>query len=254
MEIYVHPTCLSSYKLIKKLRADGFLEGDNVKIIDTSRAVYESLEKGVISVPYVLNGDEPLAVDPVSPEEVESLIAGRPLDSTVQPMKLQDALENFSRSVMASAFAVSSALLMGGYEHLAKGKFLIASTKIAIYPHDFTLREVREAIETSGPRLFEEKSGLYVRALAYNLVRHAFWAGKGPDLQKEEIAELIMAKASLGRVGIPYPVSVDRELIDSVQSVLKKKGEEYLNRIRSERDTIEGDREYLSFLSSRASV
>jgi len=247
MEIYFHPSCFSSYKLLKKLKSDGFLS--ETRIVDTSKDASGSLEKGVISVPFIFKNGKPMLVDPLSAEEVEALSSGKRARGS---MTIEQSIESFLNSVMASGFAVASSLIRQDFLYLARGNFFIAASKTNVYPHDFSLIELRQALINEGSSYFQRRKALYVRALAYNLVRHAFWAGKLPLFSDFELKELILMQASVGRVGIPYPPQVSLDLVKEVQQILSEKGEEYYGRIATEQRTIGQDKEYLELIGIRS--
>ncbi|MGC8631648.1 MAG: hypothetical protein ACP5T2_04395 [Thermoprotei archaeon] len=248
MEIYLHPSCFSSYKLLKKLKSDGFLS--EITLVDTSKDAPGSLQKGVISVPFIFENDEPVLVDPVSAEEVEALISGNRSQSA---MTIGQSIESFLNSVMASGLAVASSLIRQDFLHLVRGNFFIAASKTNVYPHEFSLIELQQALTNEGSSYFQRKKALYARALVYNLVRHAFWAGKAPRFSDFELKELILMQASVGRVGMPYPPQVSLELVKEVQQILAEKGEEYYRRIVTEQETIGQDKEYLELIGIRSS-
>jgi len=68
VELVVHPTCFSSYRLLKTLSEKGFLNRLRILVADKPSI---GLEKKAWSVPWLLVNGEPAAADPLEPWEVE---------------------------------------------------------------------------------------------------------------------------------------------------------------------------------------
>jgi len=87
-----------------------------------------------------------------------------------------------------------------------------------------------------------------LRALAYGLVRELYWLGVSPsNVDAERAAMWIMAKATVGRIGLQYPrPHVDRDIAEAVAAILKERGGHYLEKIAEEQAAISSDRDFLS--------
>ncbi len=242
MEIYYHPSCLSSYKLIKGLEEMGYLGA--FRLINTAKEVQSAMEKGVISVPYVFAGGRPVLVDPVTYDEVSDLLEGRKRDS----ITIDRAAQNFVRSVSASAFAATTSVLRESFKPLLSGGFALAASKVYLHDHDFSLGELLRYVNDNDSRLFKESRDHLIRSVAYNLLRMSFWAGQEGSLDDATIRMLLLARGSLGRVGIPYPPRISEELVRSISETLAERGEKYLEMLRQERETILADDKYKPFL------
>mgnify|MGYP001626241385 CR=1 FL=1 len=241
MEIYYHPTCLSSYKLIKGLYEEGYL--DKVNLINTANDFSRALDKGVISVPYVFVKGRPSLVDPVTHEEVMDLLTGKKRG----PLSLEEAASNFVRAVMASSFAVTGAVIRGSFSHLLRGNFLKAASKASLYEPSFSFRELTEFMRKNDSRLFEENRDRMVRTVAYDIVRISFWSGN-TRLEENSVKMLLLSRGSLGRVAIPYPVGINESLVASIMEVIRSRYEKYVEMLRQERNEITSDHWYEKFL------
>ncbi|MDP7975990.1 MAG: hypothetical protein RAK25_02455 [TACK group archaeon] len=242
MEIYYHPSCISSYNLIKGLESAGYLEA--VHLINTAQEFQDAMEKGVISVPYVFVGGRPMLVDPVTYDEVIDLFEGKKRAS----ITIDQAAQNFVKSVSASAFAATACLLRGSFRPLLSGGFPFAASKVYLHGYDFRLGELLTYINDNDARLFEESRDHLIRSVAYNLMRISFWSGSEDDLDDLTIKMLLLARGSLGRVAIPYPPDISNALVKSIGEALAERGEKYLEMLKRERETILSDEKYKAFL------
>ncbi|WP_449462432.1 hypothetical protein PQ610_00090 [Tardisphaera miroshnichenkoae] len=242
MEVYYHPSCLSSYKLIKGLESAGYLGA--VRLVNTAKEFQDALEKGVISVPYVFAGGRPVLVDPVTYDEVIDLLQGKKRAS----ITVEQAAQNFIRSVSASAFAATASLMRGSFKSLLSGGFMLAASKIYLHDREFELGELLSYLEDNDSRLFEESRDHLIRSVAYNVLRMSFWAGHEDGLDDATIKMLLLARGSLGRVAIPYPPDISESLVKSISETLAERGQKYLEMLRQERETILSDEKYKAFL------
>lgn len=248
LRIYVHPTCYSSYKLLKHLMENGLI--NRVKVIDTSNP--SLLDRFVLSVPWVTIGSRTVAADPVSGEEVKLMIEGSYKPTIGNP------LESFKVTLLSSSYASSIALLHGDLSYAAFRELVEASLRTPLTGLD--PEEVLEIVRRDGVSLYEELEVRIAKVLATSYIRELYWASGGSLNEKDlrgrvdRVAVLtwLMAKASVGRLGLPSnPLTMaNRDGVEIIVNILEASGDKILSDVRREQETIFKDISYTSFLKS----
>lgn len=244
LRLYVHPTCYSSYTLLKYLASKGLM--GSTRLVSLTEP-WEAVSSGIVSVPWLSLNGEPAAADPVRGEEVEAIIRG----ANISPPR--DPLKAYMDSVLASSYASSLALLHGSLEpaaftSLAKAALRYPLTRLDPGP-------LLETVKSEGRSLYESFEARIARVVAVSYVRELYWASGGllrpGDLRVDRlsVAAWLMAKASVGRAGLPSnPVRANWDGIEVVVGIVEGRGDSILEDVRREQATIYGDLEYLKLL------
>ncbi|MEB3860467.1 MAG: hypothetical protein LRS43_04580 [Desulfurococcales archaeon] len=250
VSVYIHPTCMSSYRLVRGLNLKGLL--GKVSLRNTSRGL-DIMREVVVSIPWITYRGTPAATDPVSVEEVESILAKGRVNVEQKPMEL------FVKAVQSSSFVASQVLLHRDVSIALNRHFIEAALRSRVGgPSPETIvHELRE----SSQEVYESIEPLLARSLAYSYVREIMWA-RGLDsidpssiARKELVGAWLMAKASLGRVFLPNkPIIAQHTGIESIVGLLLDRGEYIVKSVREEQETIMGDTEYWRLLREYATI
>jgi len=245
VEITVHQSCVSSRRLFRALLEHRLL--GQVSFVDSSANPEKAIREGAISVPWVSLRGKGILTDPIDPGDVVQLIRG----GRGGPLTLDQAISNFAAGVAASLVAVGTTMVHESFAPLSGGDFAQVTSKMRWGRPSFSAKELREALAgEEGRRLLDENRDHYVRSLAYNLARHAYWAGLPlRSAKKEVVGTWLLAAAGTGRVGLPYPVNVGN-LAEEVVAVLEAKADDYENRLVQEREELSADKDFASLFGN----
>ncbi|MEB3774147.1 MAG: hypothetical protein GSR86_04375 [Desulfurococcales archaeon] len=240
----IHPTCATSYTIVKHLHSKGLLE--KVELLSAS-------DMGIVfkhrvwSVPWIMVNGEPVATDPVEPGEVEGIIEG----SGIEPPR--DPTLRFMETVLHSAHASSLALLWGSLDPVMDEDLIKAALRSPLT--GYTAKDLDPS------RIdYDEWMDKFGRALAISFVRELWWAAEGnPPQEPPPMDELrvyvrhwLISKASLGRAGIPLnPLKNDYSRIDSMARFLGASYKALLRRVKREQEAILSDELYWRILEDR---
>ena len=244
--LYIHPTCATSYRVVKHLASRGLLS--RVELASTSEP-WGALRAGAWSVPWLVVDGVPAATDPVEPGELEAMLLGewKPPER-VDPVEA--VLEAVLHSAYASAVAVAHASLLPALDRGLASAALRAPLSGADV--DAVLAELRGAADS----LWGVWSDKLVRALGISFVREMWWASRG-QLSREELRDTarphvlgawLLAKASVGRTGLPGRPLPDPQLLRSMSNFVSRAAAGLLNRVRREQEEILGDEGYWRLL------
>ena len=242
VELVVHPTCFSSYRLLKTLGEKGFL--NRLRILVANKPSI-GFEKKAWSVPWLLVNSEPAAADPLEAWEVEAALEGRGLRPPADPA------ESFMTSVMHSSYASSLVVLWGSLEPVLDKGFAKAAYRAPLTGVDVdkALEEVRGRMR----ELYDEWVDKLRRTLAVAFARELYWSSNRrlttDDLvsasRPEVIGAWLLAKASIGRVGLPpNPLGAGMANAEEISSFISKTGKGILNKVENEANTLFNDKEY----------
>jgi predicted thioredoxin/glutaredoxin len=248
--IVIHPTCAASYEAVKALAREGLLE--KVELI-TAEYPQVVLHGSVWSVPWILVDGMPAATDPVDPGEVVEIVAG------TWQRRLVDPVEAYMSTVLHSAYAAAVAYLHGSLEPVIDEALASASVRSPLSGTE-PAKVVEEVKARAGElyRLWEDK---IMRALGISYVRELWWASRG-ELGRDELREVssplhvaswLIAKASIGRGGLPGKPLPAREKAEKLATFVRRGAAGLLAKIRREQEKILGDEEYWRILVERAS-
>ncbi len=235
----MHHTCKSSYTLYKALR-----DIDGVEFEMAKTPYFQYLRNYVLSVPAVFHKGELMLLDPIEPEDVINLKEGRePGELTVE-----EAVDNFIRGVMASQAILSTVML---YKSLKPtlDPHLVAILSRAKYHRDEKTPQIMKAIEKNEREILTQHWQHLIKLLTYGIVRELFWLGIDiEEVEKTHIKMWILAKATVGRLGLPHPKpTVPQDVVEAVYNTLRESGQRYLDKIREEQMML-NDSEFLSLL------
>ncbi|QOR94678.1 hypothetical protein IMZ38_01710 [Thermosphaera chiliense] len=247
VELVVHPTCFSSYRLLKTLSEKGLLNRLRILVADKPGVGFE---KKAWSVPWLLVNGEPAAADPLEPWEVEAVLEGRGL----QPPG--DLAESFMTSVMHSSYASSLVVLWGSLEPVldkgfAKAVYRAPLTHVDV---DKALEKVRE----KAGELYDEWVDKLRRTLAVAFTRELYWFSNRKltadslvqASRPEVIGAWLLAKASIGRVGLPpNPLGAGAVNAGEISSFISKGAKGILNKVENEAEALFNDKEYWLMIS-----
>lgn len=246
IRILVHPTCYSSYLLLRHLSTSGYLDRVDVIVAQTPLTAFKYR---AWSVPWVLLGDEPVASDPVTPEEIEALIKGEEV-----PV-YRDPVEAFMESVLHSVFASSQLVLWGSIEPMLNKDFVSASTRALL--RGLRLNDLVVMLKERSAEIYDKLLEKTIRALSVSYTRELWW-GHGGELTDEILVDLarpgviatwLIAKASIGRIGLPSdPRGKALSIASSISSFIARNSRGLLGKIEREQGEILGDRDYWAMI------
>ena len=236
--LLVHPLCKSSYSLLRGLDEKGLLGEFKVVVLD--RPLTSTIRGFPWSVPMILDSKgTPLAMDPLGVEEAESILAG---DAVVE-----DDVEQFTRSILYSAYASATVLSHRSLEPLLDHSFLAPALRLPLRRVDYraALDKLRRGLE----RLYEENKEVIAKALSLSIVRFLYYSGvRDPDrlstaVNGDSVSAMIHSMASIGRVNTPLdPGRAD--MSDYIASFIARRAKGLLRKIAGEHEEITGDEDY----------
>ncbi|KUO88748.1 MAG: thioredoxin [Thermoproteus sp. JCHS_4] len=238
VEVVVHHTCSSSWKLYRDAKARGL----QARFVPASLA---DLRRAVLGIPAVFADGRLVLYDPVTADDLEALLKG----SAGRDLPVDEAIQNFVTGVVYNQALLSLALLHKSFRPiLADREIAEVLTRARFHGAPDAAEAAAREISRRDAQLFSENREKMLRALAYGLVRELYWLGVSPsNVDAERAAMWIMAKATVGRIGLQYPrPHVDRDIAEAVAAILKERGGHYLEKIAEEQAAISSDRDFLS--------
>ncbi|MET1127884.1 MAG: hypothetical protein ABWW70_00995 [Thermoproteota archaeon] len=245
--LVVHPTCASSYRVVKHLDERGLLGRVELVVADKPSAAFRYR---AWSVPWVLVDGEPAASDPVSPEELERIIVEGKAGA---PGSVEEA---FMEAVLHSAYASSLALLWGSLEPVLDRDLASAALRSPLT--GVKPEEALQRVGAEAERLYGEWSDKMARALGISFVREAWWALRG-KLTAEALRDMatpaavgawLLAKASIGRIGLPSRPLLREGPAEAIARFVRAAARGLLNKIEREQREILEDGRYWSILDT----
>ncbi len=242
-KLVIHPFCYSSYRLLKNLLNDGENLG-KIKIFSGINPVSSKLfDYHLWSVPWLALKSSPIATDPLSYDEVKTILSGG------KP-KISDVEKVFVRGVLASGYASSISLLHESFESVLDNVFLQAifrSRLTGISPS--IIREI------DLDSLYRESVEKIVKSVSYNFIRETYWASGERKFKKalknidaSMIGSWLLAKASVGRIGHPLDPFKVKKASRDILLFLKDNKDLVADWIVREQREIRGDSTYISFV------
>ncbi len=248
VRILIHPTCAASYEAVKRLHEEGLL--GRVELASTT-APGEAMRRAAWSVPWVLVDGEPAATDPVEPAEVAEIAAG------TWARRVEDPVAAFMSTVLHSAYAAAVAYLHGSLEPVLDPALASAAARSPLSGVD--PGSVLEEVRSRAPGLYEEWEDRLMRALGISYAREAWWASGGA-LDRDGLRSLatpeavgawLVAKASIGRTGLPAKPMPRREAVERLAGFIRRGAAGLVSRVRREQETILRDEEYWALLREK---
>jgi predicted thioredoxin/glutaredoxin len=235
IEVVIHHTCASSHKLYSALKG---------KPIKWTPATISHLRAMALGIPAVYADGRLVLVDPVKPEDVEALLAGR----NEGGLGVEEAVENFAAGVLYNQSLLSLALLHKSFKPLLDRELVEVLTRARYRGRLEAAGEAARAIAERDAELFAENYERMVKAAAYGLVRELYWLGLRPgDVDEKYAALWLLAKATVGRIGLQFPrPGVDKRVAADLAAVLRERGDSYYARIEEEQRAIASDADFMS--------
>ena len=243
IKIYIHPTCATSYYVVKHLASKRLLDG--VEIVSTHDPAGSGVLAGRIwSVPWILLDDAPVATDPVEPGEVKAIVTGQ------WSNEIGDPVGAFLETVLHSAYAAAVAYLHDSVLPVLDGALVSAATRSPL--SGIEPKEVIGQVGLRSGKLWAEWRDKVMRALGISFVQETWWASnEGLDREKlrqiatpEIVGAWLVAKASIGRSGLPPRPLLSRESLEKLAGFIKRGAAGLLSKIRREQEEILGNKEY----------
>ena len=254
-KLYIHPLCSLCYRIVKRLMMKNLVE--RVKILSVSTKVEEAITCNVWSVPWLIINDEYVIPSPISPEEVENYVKG---DFSLQTeYNVDSLLENFKNAVIYSLAASAITYLHKSLKPLLNTTFPKIASRIPILKPELRIKALNELLQEIGSnedKIYSEIEDSVIKYLAINFVRERYWLvgdTTGENISKYLVAHWLLAKATFGRVGLPYPAPVN--LLNNVNELYSEIVNNYSKYMRSvifRLNMINRDTKYLEFISKLA--
>lgn len=252
IEIVIHPTCGSSYRLQKHLHGKGIL--DKVKVIVADNP-FIAFKYGAWSVPWITVDGKPVAADPVEPVEIEALVLGGEFRFSKNP---REALED---TLLHSVYLSSVVAIWGSIDPIIQRDILSVAMRAPLTGADIeqAVRDLRRGSSDIYKELIEKIN----RALAVSFTRELWWLHNG-ELSEEQLIELskpvtirawLTAKCSIGRIGLPSdPRGIAREAGAKISEFIARNARGLISRVSREQLEILNDSEYWEFISGVKSI
>lgn len=243
--LVIHPSCPVSRRVVLKLADEGLL--DSVELLD-ARDPRTVFEYGVWSVPWLIVNGVPTATDPVSEDEVVSLLRGG-------EVPVRSPLEAFSDALIHSSFASAVALVNDNPLLVVERGFVSAAVRAPATRIDVD-RAVQVIMERLPGAWEEGLKDKVARALGVSFVRELYWARGG--VTREELIEAVkggavrlwlLGKASIGRGGLPWrPYRDIATVAEPVERFVERGAVGLIRRVERELKELEGDSRYWKLL------
>ncbi len=243
IKIVLHHTCKSSYTLYKALRGVSGVEFEIAGI-----PYFPYLRRYVLSVPAVFKDGELVLLDPVEPDDVIALRDGK----TQKELDVDEAVENFVRGIMASQALLATVMLYKSVKPVLDPDLVSVLSRARYHQREDKTPRILERIKEKEGEILSEHWEHLLKLLTFGLVREMYWLGVDmEEVEKSHIKMWILAKATVGRLGLPHPKpAVPNEVVDAVYTTLKESGRRYLDRLVEEQSIILGDADFLSLIQA----
>ncbi len=254
LTLYVHPTCASSYRIVKYLMSTGKL--GEVKIVNVSSDILATFKLGIFSVPFLFVEGEPIAADPLEPELVRKFVEGGDV-AEFAPKNLSEAYSRLVKSILSSSYVLIYTLVHGKPDLVTGSRFFDVASRLTL-ARGLSRDELMDLVRRNWSELLGELRRRGSKIIAANLLRELYWSSGSlsgeliRSLSDYVISAWLIGKVSIGRAGIPVgkELSRVRELARTVLEVLLERGSELISKVVEEQRKIESDRYYLGLLST----
>ena len=237
----IHPTCSSSYSLVKKLIEENTIS--RVKLVSMENP-FQIINYKAWSVPWVIVDGQAVAADPIEYPELEAIIENREL-------VIRDPLEAFKNTIIHSGYLSSIVALWGSINPVLNNEVISVAIREPITK--INVEYVRERIVEKKEEIYRETIDVAHRTLGVAFVRELLWASRG-ELTEDDLIKYInplivktwlIAKASIGRIGLPRdPWSRGSESAEAISNFISRSARGILNKVRREYEEITSDQEY----------
>ncbi|ACB40530.1 conserved hypothetical protein [Pyrobaculum neutrophilum V24Sta] len=239
IKVVIHHTCKSSYVLYKALRGT---PGIAFEMVGTRYLPY--LKSYILSVPAVFNDGRLILLDPVEPNDVLALRDGK----TEKDLDLDEAAENFMRGVMASQAILAAVMLYKSLKPALEPELVAVLSRARYHRQEDKTDQITRRLAEREEELIRENWERLVKILTFGLVREMYWLGADVDnVEPIHVKMWLLAKATVGRLGLPYPKpAVPEDVAAAVYTTLKESGRRYLDKVAEEQTTILTDADFMS--------
>lgn len=252
--LLIHPTCYTSYNLVKKLYEHKLLEG--IELVDIAFDPSVALRYRALSVPAIIVNNNLVYAGPI---DIDKTI--RLLQEGLNVIRIEASIDEIVDMVVktiADSFALSSIAIYNGVESVLKFKETI---KAGIGLIDEEKLDKAISLINSNEKYKEKILNKAYKNIAYNIIRIIYWTyGKRlrnlrdllEFLSLDHIALLIETSAIYGRIGLIHYRR--KELIEKVKPVYSYITENFnsiYERITAEQDKIIFDDDYLKILKAK---
>lgn len=244
-KLIIHPTCISSYNIVKTLAGRDLLGEINIIVAETP---FDVVRYGVWSVPLLVVDEKPVAADPLTPEEVEAVLNHREIP-------VRNPIEAFKDTVIHSGYLSSIVGLWGSIDPVLTREIVSIAVRAPLTKIDVdkALREISEKKN----EVYRELLDVIHRTLAVGFTRELLWASRG-ELTEETLFKTInplvvktwlIAKTSIGRIGLPgKPWEISTGIEELIVEFIEKGARGILNKVKREYETLKNDSEYWEIL------
>ncbi len=251
----MHPTCKTSYNLIKKLYNEEELLKKTI-IIDVASKPFYAIAMGVLSVPIIILKNDPLYAGPIDAEKAIRLLK-EPSRLPSQNGSIKELAEKIPL-IIGDSQALSSILVYNGLEAVLGYKNTIKAG-LGVRDNHTVDNAIEEFIKNK--ELVEKAYRKAVRNLAYNTIRLLYWTYCNrmkhvrdfeEFLSLDHLALLLETSAIYGRIGlIHYRRKHVVEKTRPVYEYIRNRFDKILEYVVSEQEEIIGDEEYLKILEDK---
>ncbi|MCC6041667.1 MAG: hypothetical protein LM554_00760 [Desulfurococcaceae archaeon] len=241
VEVLIHPTCLSSYRLIKKLIEKNTIS--RVKLVSMEN-LFQIINYKAWSVPWIIVDGQAAATDPVEYPELEAIIENREL-------VVRDPLEAFKNTIIHSGYLSSIVALWGSINPILNNEVISVAIREPITK--INVEYVKERIVEKKEEIYREIIDVVYRTLGIAFVRELLWASRG-ELTEDDLTKYVdplivktwlIAKASIGRIGLPRdPWNRGSESAEAISNFISRSARGILNKVRREYEEITSDEDY----------
>ena len=249
--LYVHPYCISSYKVVRYLLERDAL--DKITVVSLISGNPLSLEKIIPSVPALEVNGKIVAIDPLEPEFVKNIING--LDVSVYvPLNDEQIIKRFIDSVLASSY-IAIQIYFGGMtvNDIIHTSFI--EYALRTYFSKLDLNRVRKVLLNRINYIHDTILKVIPRIVAINYLRDLSIT-RGGKIDKSEAFDerklmlWSIAKNSMGRSFTPLldHTMKNIEKYYVILDILKEKFYEYYTKIINEYSRIRSDEQIYKIL------
>ena len=253
--LVIHPTCKTSYSLIKALSTNKSLLKETI-IIDAASNPSYTLRLEVLSVPAIVVDSEPVYAGPIDIEKAITVLQDPKtiVESSSDPRNLAERIP----LIIGDSQALSSILVYNGLEAVLGFKNTIRAG-LGVREHGIVDEAIKEFVDSR--ELVESAYRKAVRNLAYNTIRLLYWTyckrfKRLRDVEEflslDHLALMLEASSTYGRIGlIHYRRKSLVEKTRPVYEYIREKYDRIIDYVTREQEEIIGDEEYLGLLEEK---
>jgi predicted thioredoxin/glutaredoxin len=153
---------------------------------------------------------------------------------------------------MASQALLSAVMLYKSLKPILDPELAAVISRARFHRQEHKTPQIIQRLREREEEILTEHWEHLVKLLTFGLVREMYWLGIDvEEVEKSHIKMWLLAKATVGRLGLPHPVPETREeVVDSVYAVLREAGRRYMDRVAEEQQIIQSDAEFTSLIQA----